>query len=256
MAMKFFLRCECSKIPKLQGMDWLLVPTLSMADRTVALHGDTVKHCHALRLKPGDDVGLVNGRGIRARGSVLSVERKQVVVSVMNLQEEPPSHDIVLCLAVLDSRERLEFAIEKTTELGVTRIIVLSSDRSQHRNVRLDRLEQKVFAAVMQSGRAWIPVITGPLNLDEALAAVRSHTIIVGSQQGASPSALRANCAIFVGPEGGFSQREINVLAGAGAQPWRVGLNRLRTETAAVVLTAAVIHSLDAGETLTGDYKR
>ncbi len=222
-------------------MDWLVEESLTADMHDVQLEGDVVEHCHALRLSPNDYVGLLNGRGLRARCIVRDVARRSVRVEVLEVNQEPAPPDVVLCLSILDARDRLEYAIEKCTELGTTRIILVVADRSQQRTVRIDRLHQKLLAAVRQSGRAWIPTIEGPLSLQHTLERLPAYHIIVGDQQGASPHAVRMPAAVVVGPEGGFSERERMWLSESKATLWRIGSNRLRTETAAVVVTAAVV---------------
>jgi len=250
-----FLLFESPKIPNLQGMDWLHIESLIPHDRFLTLRDEVAQHCFALRLKQGDAVGLVNGCGGRAHCIVATVTRSVVVVEVLQYTVEQRPSDVVLCLSLLDSRERMEFAIEKCTELGVMRIALLATSRSQQRSIRIGRLRQKIHAAVIQSGRSWLPTIDEPVPLQQALDNVKLHTIIVGNQQGAPASALRAPVAVFVGPEGGFSHQESALLLEAGARQWRVSSNRLRTETAAVVLTAAVVQALETGSALPGHHE-
>jgi 16S rRNA (uracil1498-N3)-methyltransferase len=157
---------------------------------------------------------------------------------------KPPA--TILCLGVLDSRERFEFAVEKAVELGATHVVPLITDHAAFARSSAVRLTAKVVAAITQSGRAWLPVVHKGLSLDAALEMLTAEFVtmitIYGDALGASPGELDAGVpvAVVVGPEGGLSQREVDLLAGFGAVPWAISTTRLRGETAAVALMSVV----------------
>ena len=225
-------------------MDWLRIDgSVTTYDR-VELSGAALRHASALRLRPGEAVGLLNGRGEVAHTVVDIAERNVCVLRVEQHHVVPAPPDVTLALGVLDNRDRLEFALEKCTELGVRRIVLLDCIRSQRHHVRMDRLEQKVEAAMLQSGRAWIPELMGPLTLRTCLERFPDATVVVGDQQGGAPSGIPMPVLLLVGPEGGFAPEEQAQIAQRNPMMWRIGEHRLRTETAAVVVTAAAMMHL------------
>lgn len=232
------------KIRHFEGMDWLLHDAELRAGERLALSSDASRHAAALRLRQGEAVGLLNGRGQRGVGVIDHVGRATDVL-VQRVDLVPPPADVTVAVGMLDHRDRMEFMIEKCTELAARRIVILACRRSQRHGVRRDRLVQKAEAAMLQCGRAWLPVIEGPVDVPTFCASVPEDArIVVGDQFGAAPSSVDLPVVIMVGPEGGFDDDELAIIERHGPVRWRIGNDRLRTETAAVVLTAAVQISL------------
>jgi 16S rRNA (uracil1498-N3)-methyltransferase len=221
------------------AMDNLYSPTITASDEIVAIDADMQRHMSALRLREGEHVRVLNGKGLVV---TCEVQRHSGVpaLSVRERIAHPEPHGLTLALGVLDNRDRFEFAVEKATELGVTRIIPVTCDHGHHVRSTTERLRQKAIAAITQSGNPWLPSISDPTSFDNlALGEV----VIVGDAQGSVPSDLTSHDTwILVGPEGGFSQRELESLAPMqNVVRWRIGSNRLRAETAAVALISHAI---------------
>jgi 16S rRNA (uracil1498-N3)-methyltransferase len=222
-------------------MDWLRIDHTPKAGLPLTLTGDTLRHALALRLREGEAVGLLDGRGGRAEGRVVTATRTTCVVSVRLVEDVAPPVDLTIAIGVLDNRDRMEFAIEKCTELGVRRIVLLDCQRSQRHTIRMERLLQKAEAAMIQSGRAWMPELIGPISVHTCLDTFPDATVIVGDQYGSTPSSCSVPALILVGPEGGFASEEQAHIATRNPVMWRIGDNRLRSETAAIVLIAAAV---------------
>ncbi|MBI2793246.1 MAG: 16S rRNA (uracil(1498)-N(3))-methyltransferase [Ignavibacteria bacterium] len=223
-------------------MDYIYVGTLEPDDDVVDAELSELKHLDVLRIRDGDVVGVLNGRGListcrvsRVGGRIsLHTESRRVVA-------KPPSLTIVIGL--LDNRDRWEFAVEKVTELGVTNIVPLICDRVQRRKFSRHRMNQKIVAALKQSGNAWLPRVSEPVVFSQQVDVLKSFSrVIVGDADGDAPTVFTEtdNVAIVIGPEGGFSAQETNQLAQlTNTVVWRIGSNRLRSETAAISLLAA-----------------
>lgn len=220
-------------------MDNLYSPTITVADQIVTPNAEMQRHISALRLRDGEGVRVLNGRGLVA---TCRVQRQAgaVVLPVVDHVEHPAPRQLTLALGVLDNRDRFEFAVEKATELGVTRIVPVLCDHARHARSATERLRQKAIAAITQSGNPWLPSISDPTPFDDlALGDV----VIVGDAQGSAPVDVTSqNAWILVGPEGGFSPRELEKLFSMpNVLRWRIGNNRLRAETAAVALVSHAI---------------
>ncbi|MBU3741936.1 MAG: 16S rRNA (uracil(1498)-N(3))-methyltransferase [Candidatus Kapabacteria bacterium] len=220
-------------------MDWLRIDGIPELHREIAFTGETLRHAAALRLRPGESVGLLDGRGTVAQCVVTASAKGSCTVRVMSIRHEMLPADITIAIGVPDNRDRLEFALEKCTELGARRIVLLECQRSQRQSIRLDRLQQKAEAAMLQCGRAWTPELVGPISVQACLDMFETATVVVGDQHGEQPSAVSGPLLLMVGPEGGFTDDERARIDVRTPRAWRIGEHRLRTETAAVVLTAA-----------------
>jgi len=234
-----------SKIRHFAAMDWLLDDSIGGNATEIYVSGDNLRHAMALRLRSGDVIGILNGAGTRYECRCVEINRNEAKLVVQSFDFVQQDKQIAVCMGILESRERLEYAVEKVTELGATHIVLIASKYSQPSRVRLERLDSKIRAAVMQSGRAWLPFVSGPLEFAKALELVQGYHVVIGDQFGEVPSRLLFPAALFIGPEGGFDESEKKLLDSVGAIRWRVGRYRLRTETAAVVLTAAAVQSMD-----------
>jgi 16S rRNA (uracil1498-N3)-methyltransferase len=228
-------------------MDNLYCAQLEKGASAVPIDGEMRRHIAALRLRDGEHVRVLNGRGLVAtcraerasQGIRLAVEESTVYT---------PSRPIItVALGVLDHRERFEMAVEKLTELGVAQIIPLLCQRSRHLRTTNERLTAKAIAAITQSGNPFLPLIDSPTELEQVVSATAHDLVIVGDARGHPPveDARRLATAdqvlVVVGPEGGLSDEELQLLASNDATlRWRVGDLRLRAETAAIALAAAV----------------
>jgi 16S rRNA (uracil1498-N3)-methyltransferase len=170
---------------------------------------------------------------------------------------------ITLCQALLP-RERFELAIQKGTEIGVTSFVPLATERCQERAEKLDderlgRWQRLAVEAAEQSGRGVVPRVEPPCDLTSALGQQRHRPALVaweGERERALRDTLRtmrheerpASLALFVGPEGGFTEREIEIARASGARTVSLGPRVLRAETAGPLFAALVLYELDGLE--------
>jgi 16S rRNA (uracil1498-N3)-methyltransferase len=215
----------------------------------VALEGSAASHVtRVLRLRPGDALTLFNGQGGEYAGSIEKSQTGSVTVAIGEpcaLERESP---LSLTLAQGVSRgERMDLVVQKATELGVSALVPVLTDRSV---VRLDprQAARKVahwraiaIAACEQSGRNRVPAVATPLALREFTGLARSARI--GARVLLSPgAALRlddvpppvTHITVLIGPEGGLTDSEQDLARTAGFTPVRLGPRVLRTETAAI----------------------
>lgn len=197
----------------------------------------------ALRLHTGDTLQWTDGRGGRFTGSIEAIDRQGASLRVLAkaVEEVPPQ--LHLAVGTLHDAARMEWMVEKATELGATRITLLQTERCERPRYRLSRLEAKVIAALKQSGRAWMPVIE-ELSLKHVLQHDRAECRFVAycSDEPARVPLYSTGLApttVILGPEGDLSAAEVAACIAAGFQGVSLGESRLRTETAA--LAALVI---------------
>lgn len=183
---------------------------------------------------------------IRCRA--LKVSKVSTEVETVSVREDnSPEPPLILALAML-KKDRFERALDQCVELGITRCIPFGADKSQFKTYSsgfLSRLEKVALAAMKQSFRSFLPVVDRPVGFDGLtdLCAVVDRVVLGG--QGAPPVAPRApgeKVMVVVGPEAGLTQEETAALVTAGAREGSVSPFRLRSETAAAALVAALGH--------------
>lgn len=221
-------------------MDHLFIAEFGADDTIVPIDEAVRRHVAALRLRDGEHVRVLNGKGLVGQCSVAR-RGSDVHLHVLSRDVHPKPSPLTLVMANLDNRDRFEFALEKATELGVTCFIPLLADHCQHQRVNMDRLRAKAVAAVTQCGVAWLPEIAQPTSIE---GVEWGSVVIVGDDRGARPTSDvgAQHVTVIVGPEGDFSDREKEILnALPQTQRWAIGSTRLRAETAAIALVSAVI---------------
>jgi 16S rRNA (uracil1498-N3)-methyltransferase len=236
-------------------------------DRAVELAMDEADRHHlmrVLRLGSGDRIVVAGVDGREAEATLAEVSAERVMADLGPAIERPRAPCVVLAAGIA-RRERMEFTIQKATELGVAEIWPLASarcvvrldeDRAGRRGERWRRIAEE---AAKQSQRADVPLVRDAMTLDALLAeAGRFDVVLVPWEEAAATAAgigeaLDAEDAasdmavlVVVGPEGGFEPSEVDALQAAGARVVSLGQTVLRTETAAVVAVALTAYELGA----------
>lgn len=227
-----------------------LATTPSQGDE-VSLDSDESHHvARVLRLKPKDALAVFDGKGGEWDATIADVARDRVTVVVGHARAGivEPQIRIVLFQA-LARPEKIEWVLQKGTELGVAEFRLVASDRVETplpSPGRLDRYARIVMEACKQSRRRHLPLLSlsafgnPPAGVLAIVLATASGVESIGTVL-AGPMA--ADVWLAVGPEGGFSQVEVDGLIGAGWRPASLGPRVLRTETAGVVAAAIVLHT-------------
>ncbi|MGI9277381.1 MAG: 16S rRNA (uracil(1498)-N(3))-methyltransferase [Endozoicomonas sp.] len=211
----------------------------------VALTDSAANHAgKVLRMKPGESLILFNGAGSAWQGSIVSVSKKAVAVSLESEIESNTESPLRIHLGQSLSRgERMDYAIQKATESGVTEITPLFSDRcevklnSERQEKRLRHWQQVAISACEQCGRNVIPVIHPPVAVDEWTEQQVSDLKLVlhhrteRKLQGYEPP---QSVSLLIGPEGGLSADEIVLAEDRGFNALALGPRVFRTETAPV----------------------
>ena len=213
---------------------------------TIVLTGDESRHlARVARRAPGDEVEVFDGLGgcVRARVAAIGKDRVELVV-VATLQPIEPSRRLTLYVAA-PKGERLDWLVEKATEIGVESLVPVLTERSvvDPRPAKLDRLRRVVVEASKQSGRSRLMTLADPIPLARALAEDRSDSRFLADSGGIGRSDWPESdaVAVAVGPEGGWTESERSLAEELG---WvRIGLGpaRLRVETAALAASALIL---------------
>lgn len=197
---------------------------------------------NVLRMGPGDTLEIVNGRGLIIRATITGLEQKRVLCRAEAVERSRNELPVPITLAVaLVKQQPYEWMVEKATELGVARIQPLLTDRVVRSGLRLERLEKKAIAAMKQAERAILPIIGTPQPLRSFLSEPPPENVFVAAQELDKASILDlfthnqlTDVVILIGPEGGWSQAELELFAQKDLRSFQLGRRRLRTETAAI----------------------
>jgi len=215
-----------------------------LAGGVVLLDEEEAHHLRVRRVADGHLIRVVDGRGGVATARV-SFEGKVVAARVIATTSigAPPVTEVLLGAG---DRDRFLGAVEKATELGVTRIVPLLTERaagvaSRFQAAHVEKAVARAREAVKQSGGVWAPVVGAPVPLADALRQHPAGVIrLLAAADGGTMPALRDSDPVqwAVGPEGGFTDAEVAALKAAGFQPVGLGRGTLRFDTAAVAALA------------------
>lgn len=218
----------------------LTVDTVTELTETVFHHWVKV-----LRAKVGETATLFNGQGGDFQVELTEVNKKTALVNVLshNPDNRTPAFTTLLG-QVMSKGDRMDYAIQKAVELGVSEIQLLTSERCEMR-LKYDRDQKKIehwqgiaIAACEQCGMNIVPKILAPLSLHDWLASALPETKLVLAPNKDQANVLdnaTANIALLIGPEGGLSESEILAANQVGFINWCIGARVLRTETAPIV---------------------
>ena len=225
---------------------------------TVLTDSETHHISKVLRLNRGDIVELFDGHGVLVKASVTELSSKQVTLEIKEFITHPvPDRPSIIIAASVAKGERFDWLIAKCTELGVDRIIPVIFERTvkQPKNPKIvDRWSNITIAAAKQCKRLFLPVIDLPVQLTDAVTKLASDCpgarILIGLLADEAKPLIKMefddrNVIAFIGPEGGFTETESDLLTGAGAQPVRITDTILRVETAAIAFASILAAARD-----------
>jgi len=216
-----------------------------------ALTGSHAAHLsRVLRARVGQEFDIATGGEVR-RGRVIRVEAGRVELELGDLVPAVAAPEIVLALAIFKF-DRMEWAIEKCTELGVAQIVPVIAQRTETHLAtaaakRVERWRRIARQAAEQSRRSSPPEISAPMKLKDAVSLAAEVRILLSESEQARTlkdalaSQPTARVALAVGPEGGWTAHEIKLFHEAGWVSASLGGNILRAETAAIAATAVIL---------------
>ncbi len=217
-----------------------VVQAIPPAGASCRIGGEEVAHARARRLSAGDPVILVDGSGREAQGRLTRLSRGALEVAVESVgpAAPQPASEIHLLVAAVRA-ERLAWIAEKATELGAERLTLVSSERTQRFRAGEGlpaRLSRVVREAAKQCERARWPSIAGPVALADLLRSEASANRLILDPTGEPfPAALPAgSTALLVGPEGGWTDAELEAALESGWIAASLAAGKLRAETAAI----------------------
>lgn len=218
-------------------------------EKSITFPEDESKHiCRVLRMKTGDKLSIVNGKGWEFEAEIFDDHPKRCSVNILssNFEEKLPYH-IHIAVAPTKNMERIEWFLEKATEIGVDEVSFIEGENSERSKLKYERLEKILIAAMKQSKRKWKPQLNELIKVSQFLEenpnGLFAHCYS-GEKTTITKSILAENTPILIGPEGDFSENEVQKALKFNYKSISLGQNRLRTETAALFACAEAKLSL------------
>ena len=232
------------------GMPFFFIDHLN--EKTIVLDEDTSKHMiNVLRMKNGEEILLTDGKGKKARASILDDNRKKCTVEIISVEEEKEREKkVTVGISLIKNSSRFEWFLEKATEIGVSEIIPLICERTEKEKFRFDRMQNILISAMLQSQQCWLPVLHEPMEFEKAVPLSFEQKFIAHCNEihkfplANQPINQSSNQLIFIGPEGDFTHDEIELALRNNFIPVSLGNTRLRTETAGIVAATILLATI------------
>jgi 16S rRNA (uracil1498-N3)-methyltransferase len=211
------------------------------------LSEETSKHCiQVLRMKEGEQLQLTDGEGNLFTAIIVTADKKSCEVKIeTTIFELRDVSNVSIAISLLKNPSRLEWFMEKATEIGVKEIIPLTCDHTEKENFRYDRMNNILISAMLQSQQTWLPQLHQPIKFNAFInqefdgLKLIAHCIEEEKQSLNDIVHQHKDKLILIGPEGDFSKPEIETALHHAFIPVTLGNTRLRSETAGIV--AAVL---------------
>lgn len=209
-------------------------------DKVQTMTGIEAGHAiRVLRLRSSDEILITDGRGREVRALIGDTSKKsfdfEIVEENSNETQRSGFH---LAIAPTKNMDRLEWCIEKCTEIGLSRVSLILCQNSERRKVRIDRLEKVAISAMKQSMSTFLPEIKEVVSFQDFFNDLKDEQVLIAHCRESEKGDLKnfeLPACLLIGPEGDFTEDEIELALSSGAKPVHLGPKRLRTETAAVV---------------------
>ncbi len=223
-------------------MQLFYVPDIS--DTEVVLDETESKHAvKVLRLLPGDEVQLIDGKGNFYEAEILEANPKRCRLIILNTTHEFGKRDYYIHIAIAPTKsiDRFEWFLEKCTEIGIDEITPLLCEHSERKNIKPERLEKILVSAIKQSLKAYLPKLNNLVSFKELVlkSDVKNRYIAHcydGEKNHLKSESLKSkDVLVLIGPEGDFSPEEVEFAVQNGFKEISLGESRLRTETAGIV---------------------
>ncbi len=232
-------------------------------EKQIIIDSEDARHIKkVLRLGEGDCITVCDGRGIDYEARIDAVEQNRIVCTMLSCRQCDTEPRIKVTLYQgIPKAAKMDYIIQKTTELGISRIVpvmlsrcvVKLEDQAAERK-KTERWQKIAYEAAKQSGRGVVPEVTMPMSIDEAVEDMKKADLAFAPYECEQQTRLREiveeaespeNISFIIGPEGGFDISETEKLIAAGIKTITLGRRILRTETAGEAVLAMVMYGLN-----------
>lgn len=234
-------------------LDYFYTQPQNIKPNHLTIDGDEFSHLtHVMRKKTGDRIMVVDGLGSAYEVELTQFEKKRAEAKILYLHtnHNESNLDVTIAVGILKNPAKFDFLVEKVTELGIRQIIPLRTERTIPQHTKTDRWQKLALAAMKQCGRSFLPTVQPLISLDDLFGAATKFEVKllfhndIQKQYNINEllkDAKLKSVLILIGPEGGFSEPEIEKTVDHGFKTISLGARRLRTETAAIAASALIM---------------
>jgi 16S rRNA (uracil1498-N3)-methyltransferase len=231
-------------------LDYFYTQPQNIKPDHLTIEEDEFSHLtHVMRKKIGDRIMVVDGLGSAFEVELTLFEKKRAGAKILSLHtnHNESDLDVTIAVGILKNPAKFDFLVEKVTELGVKQIIPLKCERVIPQHAKTDRWQKLALAAMKQCGRSYLPGVQLLTSLDELLETSHEFQLKIVFHKDIQPAQSinelldihkLKSVIILIGPEGGFSDAEIEKAISNGFKAITLGQRRLRTETAAIAASS------------------
>ena len=204
------------------------------------LDGQEYNHCrNVLRKKVGDKIKLTDGKGNLYSAKIKEIKNRKISLNKIKIIKSiKKNQNVFVAVAPPKSFNRVEWMVEKLTEIGVRKIIFIQTSNSERNKIRMERLENKIISAMKQCNSLFKTEIEGIIKIKDFVKKYKfenKYVADINSRSEFFEKKINENSVILIGPEGDLTNGELSMLKNEGYQGITLGNMILRTETAAVV---------------------
>lgn len=219
-----------------------------ISNATILPEDESMHAVKVLRLQTGDSIIVIDGQGGYYEAEITIPHHKRCEFRITNATYNFGKRNYRLHIAIAPTKniERIEWFIEKATEIGIDEITPLLCRFSERKNVKDERLEKIIVSASKQSKKAYFPTLNSLTSFEQFIKTTKAENCYIAhcyeqdKKQLSTEVKGQKDILILIGPEGDFSKEEVEAAIAAGFTPVTLGESRLRTETAGVVACTTV----------------
>ena len=223
---------------------------LAFSDEFILSEESSRHIAQVLRMKQGDLITITNGKGQTLTAEISIPDKKKTKVKVIQNKFSKRSSPITaIAISLIKNTNRFEWFVEKATEIGISSIIPLICNRSEKTHFRIERITSILKSAMLQSQQSWLPEISEPVKFHDFIVSNNYDQKFIAhclpEQKSELRNTVQSNSSkiILIGPEGDFTEDEIQKAIEKNYMPVNLGETRLRTETAGIVAAVLLVQS-------------
>lgn len=228
-----------------------------LSENTALITGEEAQHIsRVLRMKKGDEVTLCDGEGNFYEAKLSSFDEKSITAEILSVRRAETEPDVVLTIFQgVPKNPKLETIVQKLTEIGASAVVPMDTARAVaklDKSAKVERLRKIAREAAKQSRRGIIPAVSDTMSFKDAIKeAAKADLMIIAYEEERETSLKSAlqgktpkSVSVLIGPEGGFEKEEVEKAVALGAVSVTLGKRILRTETAPIAISSAILYEL------------
>lgn len=225
-------------------------PELTTGQEQITFSKEESRHIvKVLRKSEGNQLFITNGKGYLFTSEIIVANQKQCIAKITGFEtQEERSYKLHLAVAPTKMNDRYEWFLEKATEIGIDSITPIFCDNSERKVIKPERFEKILQSAMKQSLHYYLPKLHEAIPFKSFVEEKRNGQLFIAHCEDAEKRSLKQslqthqNVTIMIGPEGDFSEKEIELALSKNYKPVSLGNTRLRTETAAIIACHSVVY--------------